>query len=71
MVDLVLDDLCRPTCVGLEPGLELGILILDLDGLVSLGYTQSEASLAVSKQDQSLSVEELIKLSLKSLARGL
>ena len=39
--------------------------------LVALGYSQSEASLAVSKQDQSLSVEELIKLSLKSLARGL
>ena len=39
--------------------------------LVALGYSQSEASLVVSKQDQSLSVEELIKLSLKSLARGL
>ena len=39
--------------------------------LVALGYSQSEASLAVSKQDQSLSVEELIKLSLKSLARWL
>lgn len=39
--------------------------------LVSLGYTQSEASLAVGRQDQSLSTEELIKLALKSLARGL
>ena len=39
--------------------------------LVALGYSQSEASLAVSKQAQSLSVEELFKLSLKSLARGL
>ncbi len=39
--------------------------------LVSLGYTQSEASLAVGRQDQSLSTEDLIKLALKSLARGL
>lgn len=39
--------------------------------LVSLGYTQSEASLAVGRLDQSLSTEELIKQALKSLARGL
>lgn len=39
--------------------------------LVSLGYTQSEASLAVGRQDQTLSTEELIKQALKSLARGL
>ena len=39
--------------------------------LVSLGYTQSEAALAVGKQDQTLSTEELIKQALKSLARGL
>ena len=39
--------------------------------LVSLGYTQSEASLAVGRQDQTLSTEELIKLALKSLAGGL
>ncbi len=39
--------------------------------LVSLGYTQSEASLAVGRQDQTLPTEELIKLALKSLARGL
>lgn len=39
--------------------------------LVSLGYTQSEASLAVGRLDQSLSTEELIKLALKTLARGL
>ena len=38
--------------------------------LVSLGYTQSEASLAVGRLDQSLSTEELIKQALKSLARG-
>ena len=39
--------------------------------LVSLGYTQSEAALAVGRQDQSLSTDELIKQALKSLARGL
>ncbi len=39
--------------------------------LVALGYTQSEASLAVGRQDQALSTEELIKQALKSLARGL
>lgn len=39
--------------------------------LVSLGYTQSEASLAVGRLDQALSTEELIKQALKSLARGL
>ncbi len=39
--------------------------------LVALGYTQSEASLAVGRLDQSLSTEELIKQALKSLARGL
>ncbi len=39
--------------------------------LVSLGYSQSEASLAVGKLDQALSSEDLIKLALKSLARGI
>lgn len=39
--------------------------------LVSLGYTQSEASLAVGRLDTALSTEELIKQALKQLARGL
>ncbi len=39
--------------------------------LVSLGYTQSEASLAVGKLDQTLPTDELIKQSLRTLARGL
>lgn len=39
--------------------------------LVSLGFSQSEASLAVGKLDQSLSAEELIKSALKSLSRGI
>ena len=36
--------------------------------LVSLGYSQSEAALAVSKIDASLPVEEIIKLALRSMA---
>ena len=42
-----------------------------IEALVSLGYTQSEASLAVGRLDQSLDTNELIKQALKSLARGL
>ena len=36
--------------------------------LVSLGYSQSEAALAVSKIDASLPVEEIIKLALRGIA---
>ena len=36
--------------------------------LVSLGYSQSEAALAVAKLDDALPVEELIKLALRSMA---
>lgn len=42
-----------------------------VSALVSLGYTQSEASLAVGKLDPALSTEELIKQALKTLARGI
>lgn len=42
-----------------------------IEALVSLGYSQSEASLAVGRLDASLPTDELIKLALKSLARGL
>lgn len=38
--------------------------------LTMLGYTQTEASVAVSKVDPTLSVEEIIKQSLKILSRG-
>lgn len=41
-----------------------------IEALVSLGYTQSEASLAVGRLDQTLDTNELIKQALKSLARG-
>ena len=36
--------------------------------LVSLGYSQSEAALAVSKIDAAVPVEEIIKLALRSMA---
>lgn len=39
-----------------------------VSALVVLGYAQSEAAAAVAKLDQSLSVEEMIKLGLKALA---
>ena len=38
--------------------------------LVSLGYSQSEAALAVSKIDAALPVEEIIKLALRGMAAG-
>ena len=39
--------------------------------LVALGYTQSEASLAVSRVEPDVSVEEIIKQSLKLLSRSI
>ena len=39
-----------------------------IEALVSLGYSQSEAALAVSKIDAALPVEEIIKLALRSMA---
>lgn len=40
-----------------------------VEALISLGYTKGEASLAVSRLDEGLSSEELIKQALKTLAR--
>lgn len=40
-----------------------------VEGLIALGYTKGEASLAVSRLDDSLSSGELIKEALKSLSR--
>lgn len=40
-----------------------------IEALVSLGFSQSEASLAVSRLDTDMSVDELIKSALKSLSR--
>ncbi len=40
-----------------------------VEALVSLGYSQSEASLAVGRLDSQLSIEELIRLALKSMAK--
>ncbi len=42
-----------------------------IEALVSLGYSQSEASLAVCRLDPSLDTNELIKQALKLLARGI
>jgi Holliday junction DNA helicase RuvA len=42
-----------------------------IEALVSLGYSQSEASLAVGKLDPTLASDELIKQALKLLARGI
>lgn len=46
-----------------------GVAAEAVSALVSLGYTQSEAALAVSKLDLSLTVEEIIMQALRSLAR--
>ena len=40
-----------------------------VEALVSLGYSQSEASLAVGRLDSRLSIEELIRLALKSMTK--
>ena len=40
-----------------------------VQALMVLGFSEGEAEAAVSRQDPSLSLEEIIKLSLKSLAR--
>ena len=42
-----------------------------VEALVALGYGKSEASLAVSRLDTTLAVDELIKQALRTLARGL
>ena len=41
---------------------------LAISAMVSLGYSQSEAALAVSKIDGTLPVEEIIKLALRGMA---
>ncbi len=42
-----------------------------IEALVSLGYSQSEAAVAVGKLGSSLSVDEYIKQALRLLARGI
>lgn len=44
-----------------------GVLSEAVSALVMLGYSQSEASIAVSKLDPSLTLEEMIKQALKAL----
>ena len=42
-----------------------------VQALVALGYSQSDAAVAVGAMDKSLSVDEMIRLGLKQLARNL
>ena len=42
-----------------------------IEALVTLGYSQSEATLAVSRLDTALNTDDLIKSALKLLAKGL
>lgn len=59
--------------IGLEelPGVQnpAGSAAQAMAALVSLGYSQSEAAVAVAKLDESLPVEELVKLALRSMAK--
>lgn len=45
-----------------------GVMTKAIQALVGLGYSQSEAAMAVSRQPQDAPLEELIRLSLKTLA---
>lgn len=42
-----------------------------VDALVALGFTRSDASVAVGAMDKSLSVDEMIRLGLKQLSKNL
>lgn len=42
-----------------------------VEALVALGYSQSDASVVIGGMDKSLSVDEMIRLGLKQLARNL
>ncbi len=53
-----------------QTGRTAGNLSEAISALVALGYTQTDATLAVSDLDESVPVEEMVKLALKKLARG-
>ena len=58
--------------VGKEEGAEIGeITSADeaIEALLALGYSQSEALLALNKIDPNLSVEEKVKLALKNVGK--
>ncbi|MBQ8610837.1 MAG: Holliday junction branch migration protein RuvA [Oscillospiraceae bacterium] len=55
-----------PTAAAAAP--ESSAMQKAIQALVGLGYSQSEAAAAVSKQPQDTSLEEMIRLSLKALA---
>lgn len=61
-----MDEDGRLTAAALETG---GAVAEAVSALMSLGYSQSEAALAVSKTDPTLTVEEIIMQALRSLAR--
>lgn len=42
-----------------------------IEALVSLGYSQSDATVVVSSLDKSMSVDEMIRYGLKELAKNL
>lgn len=52
-----------------QQGAPSGALSQAIAALASLGYSPSEAASAVAKLDESLPVEELIKLALRGMAR--
>lgn len=54
---------------GAGAGAPSGALSQAIAALTSLGYSASEAAVAVAKLDENLPVEEIIKLALRSMAR--
>lgn len=56
--------------VGGSSAAPAGNMTQAIAALTSLGYSPSEAAAAVAKTDETLPVEEIIKLALRSMAKG-
>ena len=56
--------------VGGSSAAPAGNMTQAIAALTSLGYNPSEAAAAVAKADETLPVEEIIKLALRSMAKG-
>lgn len=56
--------------VGGSSAAPAGNMTQAIAALTSLGYSPSEAASAVAKTDETLPVEEIIKLALRSMAKG-
>ena len=56
--------------VGGSSAAPAGNMTQAIAALTSLGYSPSEAAAAVAKADETLPVEEIIKLALRSMAKG-